>query len=634
MRLSCGAGAAFARGALLTFLAFLLGGCFDMEYQLSLRNDGGGAMRMQIVTDPALAGAFEGNSFAPGWTVRNFVREGRFFHEESQGFASVSALALKDESVRLQMSGLGAARQGALEHQVRLGPADPGAAALLTGRTLTYRIQLPGPVTTVEPVFIGGIEIEPVRQPAGATWRIPLPMFLRAGGQVVRFRAHFSAAGLALADSQSGSASSVGRAPTVPASASSGQQALTLKALAGHWVGSASSGAVFSWDIREDGTFDSVSSAARTSGKISLRDERMVWRNDGGASGGLLVEQAGASEILKGTVAGSLVTFELRRTPAAGTEVQRDQASPLASVLDSVPISEKYRVRVNGHEFFVVYPGSLPASFRDRVGSQLPTSPLVFDAKGVLADPDTAYKGLIANHVNRIMRGQSGVDDQRAEAEAQLLESEARQYASIVRETKIQAGVAAWRDIFIRLAVDRVSSVFNPTRPFMLPASVLKSFYKAVLKDPKLYIRAYLDNQLNTRGELLRGGAQAIRSTKGKPIDYETAGQILSAWILGMGIGSEAAMLRAEVEGDWSEQLEKSLATALDAAKDALPLGEAEGSLVDAGLSLRKLGGIFAAVEEYKQMRVREDEMTRQYEEIERQYRKFGTASASLASLQ
>jgi len=127
-----------------------------------------------------------------------------------------------------------------------------------------------------------------------------------------------------------------GGALTGPAPGQAAQQALTLATLVGQWIGTASSGAGFSWDIREDGTFDSVASAGRTSGRISLNKAtgHFVWSNTAGAVGSLVLEGSGTQRVLKGDVAESTVTFELRPTQGIRTAQALGEKPPGATRID------------------------------------------------------------------------------------------------------------------------------------------------------------------------------------------------------------------------------------------------------------------------------------------------------------
>lgn len=242
---------------------------------------------------------------------------------------------------------------------------------------------------------------------------------------------------------------------------------------------------------------------------------------------------------------------------------------------------------------------------------------------------------MIANHVGRVLGVRSGADAA-LEREAQLLETLAHEFDSILTQANLVAFVSETRNIFIRLAVTGVFT-YNITDPIVLsnvPKALILGLRDETVKDPKNYVRFYLSAQLSLRAKLLRDGARIVRMVKGKPMDYESASLIMRAWQHGMAGGANAAMARSRLEAEWPGQLRKSLKTAASQILNHLKPAPGFSEPAELLASLMKLDDLFKLVPEYAEYRRAEEKDKAFCQNVIDQNRRFAEASARLAAVQ
>jgi endonuclease YncB( thermonuclease family) len=162
----------------------ILSGCFDMEGRVEIRKDGSGIVSYALVTDPSFAEAFkQSKCFTQGEKVRNYIKEGKFYHEGSKTFSSLAELDLKDEKISVNESRYEHIIYPEKQQNSREDKAL--SVLLLKGHFFTYNFTLPESVRKAYPVEIGGIEIEPTIKDNTASWKIPMELIASAEKEVI-----------------------------------------------------------------------------------------------------------------------------------------------------------------------------------------------------------------------------------------------------------------------------------------------------------------------------------------------------------------------------------------------------------------------------------------------------------------
>ncbi len=168
---------------LIPFCLFL-SGCFDLESKVDIHKDGSGSISYTFVTDPMMAEAFKNQKFSEeNAKIRNYINNGKFYHEESLSFSSLSELNLKDE--RLSISGI--KYEHAISPKRKQQREEDKAAAYLffRGHFFTYNLTLPEFISKAYPVEINGIEIEPTIKDKAVSWKIPLELLASVESEVI-----------------------------------------------------------------------------------------------------------------------------------------------------------------------------------------------------------------------------------------------------------------------------------------------------------------------------------------------------------------------------------------------------------------------------------------------------------------
>jgi surface antigen len=126
---------------------------------------------MAVVTDPLLAGAFRDVPPTPGATVREFIREGKYYRSEIVEFSSLASMQLPDQQFTVQTQPSGGSE---VIHAITI-KGNPAAMILLRGRMLRYAIAAHGPIELGRARF-GSVDIEGIKTANGAVWEIPLEL--------------------------------------------------------------------------------------------------------------------------------------------------------------------------------------------------------------------------------------------------------------------------------------------------------------------------------------------------------------------------------------------------------------------------------------------------------------------------
>ncbi len=107
-----------------------------------------------------------------------------------------------------------------------------------------------------------------------------------------------------------------------------------LRSLAGRWEGKASVGSRFVWTIEEDGRYESTyqefSRQVKGRGKMWVASDGSIqYRADNGQSGVFTVSRdASGTQVLRGTVSGSRVTYEAKQVEARFTQRREEPVRP------------------------------------------------------------------------------------------------------------------------------------------------------------------------------------------------------------------------------------------------------------------------------------------------------------------
>ncbi|MEW6110074.1 MAG: thermonuclease family protein [Nitrospirota bacterium] len=177
---------------LLILFCLVLSGCFDLESKVEIHKDGSGSVSFAFITDMMLAGAFEKENFSGAKNVRNFIRNGKFYHEESQNFSSLSELDLEDGELNIKEKSFEFVIPPQRKAQEKYKEADKAASFFLfRGHLITYNFLLPDEINKAYPAEINGIEVEPIVKDNKASWKIPLEL-LAAAEKEVRFKAELT----------------------------------------------------------------------------------------------------------------------------------------------------------------------------------------------------------------------------------------------------------------------------------------------------------------------------------------------------------------------------------------------------------------------------------------------------------
>ncbi|MGF1456996.1 MAG: hypothetical protein ACFB6R_16645 [Alphaproteobacteria bacterium] len=190
---------------LAVFAAVLATACFDIEHRVTIAADGSGEVRLSLETDNVLPEGTRIDTILSGpdgrTEVHEYTENGRFFHVETARFAALNELALQDDEMTVSVRdralwGAGPAR-ATFRRTVR--PIGDGGDSfglvqrLLTDRTYSFSVTLPGWIDEIEAVRIDDLEAVPQRDGNTITWRIPLGLFARA--DTVTFTVHFNTFG-------------------------------------------------------------------------------------------------------------------------------------------------------------------------------------------------------------------------------------------------------------------------------------------------------------------------------------------------------------------------------------------------------------------------------------------------------
>lgn len=101
-----------------------------------------------------------------------------------------------------------------------------------------------------------------------------------------------------------------------------------IGSLEGRWEGRTSRGAAFTWIIGNDGSYESiyqsglVGSTTKRSGTIRIEGGQIRWRSVDGQRGTLTVHEEGGQRVLRGTVEGQKLTFDVKLVALPGTRVK------------------------------------------------------------------------------------------------------------------------------------------------------------------------------------------------------------------------------------------------------------------------------------------------------------------------
>jgi hypothetical protein len=148
-----------------------------MEYNVEIQSNGSGNLIYAFNADPIMAEGFKNQKVIEHATeVRNYLKNGRFWHEELVGFSNLSDLSLDNE--RISISG------STYQHTIFPEIKQDRLAGLMTaylllkGRSFSYRINFPVGVKNAYPVDIDGLKVEPAYNGNTTVWTIPLDLLV------------------------------------------------------------------------------------------------------------------------------------------------------------------------------------------------------------------------------------------------------------------------------------------------------------------------------------------------------------------------------------------------------------------------------------------------------------------------
>ena len=105
-----------------------------------------------------------------------------------------------------------------------------------------------------------------------------------------------------------------------------------IRSLAGRWEGITSRGSQFVWTIEEDGRYESAyqvfSRQVKDKGRMRVASDGSIqYRADNGQTGSFTVSRdASGTQVLRGTVSGSRVTYEAKQVEARFTQRREEEA--------------------------------------------------------------------------------------------------------------------------------------------------------------------------------------------------------------------------------------------------------------------------------------------------------------------
>lgn len=192
-------------GAAIAAWAFVLGGCLDVQYDVSLRNDGGGTLSTTIVYDKEMSDFAQKNGTKPqsestlllnGKPVlrTSKMQNGHLVEQQRVEFARLADLTTPD--ARIEVTDLGRTFFGMDTSRIHVGfgKAPNGAngkqdeesatakqmmAEIMKGHFLTVKLHLPCAVSTASTLTMVGEKIAPTVDSgwlhgSTVTWEIPL----------------------------------------------------------------------------------------------------------------------------------------------------------------------------------------------------------------------------------------------------------------------------------------------------------------------------------------------------------------------------------------------------------------------------------------------------------------------------
>lgn len=133
----------FNKIALLSMISLVLSGCFDLEYNVEIQTNGSGNLICAFITDPILAEGFKNQKLIEHATeARNYLKEGKFWHEESASFSNLSDLSLDNEKIVIN----GFTYQHTIFPEIKRDREAEilTATLLLKDRSFSYKIKIPG----------------------------------------------------------------------------------------------------------------------------------------------------------------------------------------------------------------------------------------------------------------------------------------------------------------------------------------------------------------------------------------------------------------------------------------------------------------------------------------------------------
>lgn len=167
---------------LFLILSFIfLAGCFDIEEKVVIHRDGSGSISMSVISDLEIETSMRDEKLSgvirPKVQVRNVIKSKKFHHIEAVEFENISDLVLENGRISVEILGQsGRNKNATFAHIITLEDDEPGSEDLFAGHYYSYTVELPGEITTVHPLIIRDIEIEPAVSQNAVTWDIPLNM--------------------------------------------------------------------------------------------------------------------------------------------------------------------------------------------------------------------------------------------------------------------------------------------------------------------------------------------------------------------------------------------------------------------------------------------------------------------------
>lgn len=197
------------RAAILVAAAFGLAGCLDMNYDLTLHNDGSGVMRAKVVWSKEFTdfvkssrkgkGSVVFKDKGPGAKTREHMDHGRLVEENEQPFANLAELPIDNSKIEVTklgwsvFTGEKSRVHVFLPQQSTDGKRKPSeklskkelrdVEKIFGGHAFNMSMHLPCRITSADPLRLQGTTVMPVVKDSYVRWEVPMTaLFLPSRG--------------------------------------------------------------------------------------------------------------------------------------------------------------------------------------------------------------------------------------------------------------------------------------------------------------------------------------------------------------------------------------------------------------------------------------------------------------------